>query len=243
MNDNEPDDDGIKDLLDELDGKKQKAEKPKEEKKKIPNPSIVAGTIEIEKIKFNERNRPIDNERIQELMESIQTFGLLVPIIINKENELLDGERRVRACQAIGLKEIPFIRRKEGFDEASVIANYIRENLSVEQVAWILKEQEGTQEEISKKFGISQGRISQLIGKRIYSRIERKSRKWTKPRHVKRYILPENVSVRVQKHAVEIVFKLNDEMIKNPLKSMELLWKEVKDFEGIVSDVRTGKAK
>lgn len=53
--------------------------------------------------------REFDEERLRELGESIRTYGLLQPIMVRPKNgkyELIIGERRLRACRLIGLKEI-----------------------------------------------------------------------------------------------------------------------------------------
>ncbi|MBN1153383.1 ParB N-terminal domain-containing protein [candidate division KSB1 bacterium] len=43
---------------------------------------------------------------VTELKESIQAVGLLNPIIINSNNELLSGLRRLEACRQLGWTEI-----------------------------------------------------------------------------------------------------------------------------------------
>ncbi|MGH9975108.1 MAG: ParB N-terminal domain-containing protein, partial [Nitrososphaeraceae archaeon] len=47
---------------------------------------------------------------ISSLAESISAVGLLQPIVINENNELIDGQRRIRAYIQLGLKEIPYFR-------------------------------------------------------------------------------------------------------------------------------------
>jgi ParB family chromosome partitioning protein len=46
---------------------------------------------------------------ISSLAASIQKLGLLSPVVINEDNELLAGERRLTACKSIGWTEIPVI--------------------------------------------------------------------------------------------------------------------------------------
>jgi ParB family transcriptional regulator, chromosome partitioning protein len=47
---------------------------------------------------------------IKSLAESISTVGLLQPILINENNELIDGQRRIKAYIQLGRKEIPCCR-------------------------------------------------------------------------------------------------------------------------------------
>ena len=69
--------------------------------KKIPiNRIIITG---------DNPRREFDEEKLRELGESIRTHGLLQPIMVRPKNgnyELVIGERRLRACKLIGLKEI-----------------------------------------------------------------------------------------------------------------------------------------
>lgn len=61
--------------------------------------------IDIEKIIVKDRIRK-DFGNIQELSEDIQQNGLINPPVVNKEYELLAGERRLRACKALGWNQI-----------------------------------------------------------------------------------------------------------------------------------------
>ena len=62
-----------------------------------------------------------DEEKLQELSQSIKENGVLQPIIVRKSSiigyEILAGERRFRASQLAGLTEIPAIIRYLTDDE------------------------------------------------------------------------------------------------------------------------------
>lgn len=62
--------------------------------------------IDIDKIKVSSRIRK-DFGDINELAEDIKKNGLINPPAINKEYQLLAGERRLRACKKLGWKQIP----------------------------------------------------------------------------------------------------------------------------------------
>src|SRR5687768_18161452 len=54
-------------------------------------------------------------EALQELAESIKAQGVIQPLIVRERNggfELIAGERRWRAAQLLGLKEVPAIVRE-----------------------------------------------------------------------------------------------------------------------------------
>ena len=68
--------------------------------------------IEIVKIKWNDRVRT-DYGDIQELSNSIKTLGLLQPIVLDENDTLLAGGRRVTACALLKKTHIPFVRISE----------------------------------------------------------------------------------------------------------------------------------
>ncbi len=101
------------------------------------NPNLVT-IVRITKVE-PDRNQPrknFDEEKLQELADSIQSKGLIEPIIVQKQDdhyEIIAGERRWRACKLAGLKEIPVIVKE--YDnlervEISLIENIQRENLN-----------------------------------------------------------------------------------------------------------------
>ena len=63
-------------------------------------------TISIDSIIITDRTRKELGE-INSLAESIALFGLLQPIVINENNKLIDGQRRIMAYKLLGKTEIP----------------------------------------------------------------------------------------------------------------------------------------
>ena len=61
--------------------------------------------VDIKKVIIKDRIRK-DFGNIQELAEDIKANGLINPPVVNKEYELLAGERRLRACKELGWKQI-----------------------------------------------------------------------------------------------------------------------------------------
>jgi ParB/RepB/Spo0J family partition protein len=61
--------------------------------------------VNIEDIVIKSRIRE-DMGDLEELSKSIQDYGLLVPILINKQNILISGFRRVEACRLLGHSSI-----------------------------------------------------------------------------------------------------------------------------------------
>ncbi len=58
--------------------------------------------------KFNPKNR-LEGPRLKQLARSIEEVGLIYPVCVNQDNELIDGHRRVAAAKSLGWDEIPVI--------------------------------------------------------------------------------------------------------------------------------------
>jgi ParB/RepB/Spo0J family partition protein len=93
--------------------------------------------ISIDKIRSNpfQPRESFDKEKIEELAESIKEEGLLEPIIVRKKGktyEIIAGERRWKAYQFAGQKEIPaIIKDVDDFEarEISLVENWHRVDL------------------------------------------------------------------------------------------------------------------
>ena len=110
---------------------KEKAEKSNKEK----SDAIIVRISEVEPNREQPRKK-FDEEKLQELSESIKTYGLLQPILVQKRDEyyeIIAGERRWRAALKAGLKEIPVIvgdYSEKEILELSRIENIQREDLN-----------------------------------------------------------------------------------------------------------------
>ena len=69
----------------------------------------IVERISIDSVIVTSRTRK-DFGDISSLAESISAVGLLQPIVINENNELVDGQRRILACIKLGIRQIPFYR-------------------------------------------------------------------------------------------------------------------------------------
>ena len=83
--------------------------------------------IPVDSIKVRNRVRS-DAGDIQGLMDSIKRYGLLNPITVNEKNELIAGERRLRAAIHLGWRTIPAIVIS-GADRISEMEMEIEENV------------------------------------------------------------------------------------------------------------------
>ncbi len=118
--------------------------------------------------------RVFDQEKLDELTNSIKEHGVFQPIVLKKENNgylIVAGERRYRAAIRAGLKVIPAITRN--YDESQVIELSLIENLQREDLSPIeeaeaynqLKRTMGlTHQEIAMKVSKSRSHITNLLG-------------------------------------------------------------------------------
>ena len=86
--------------------------------------------------------RVIDDESMEEMVESIKEYGVLVPAIVRPRAkggyEILSGHRRHHACELAGLETMPAIIKDCSDDEATVImvdANIQREDILISEKA------------------------------------------------------------------------------------------------------------
>ena len=62
--------------------------------------------ISVYDIKVSERLRQQNNSKVAELVESIKNIGLLQPIVVDSDNNLLAGNHRLEAFKNIGYDRI-----------------------------------------------------------------------------------------------------------------------------------------
>lgn len=106
--------------------------------------------------------RNFDPAALEELAQSIKEKGLLQPLLVRPKGdmyELIAGERRYKASQMAGLREVPVIIRDIGDREAlelALIENLQREDLNPVEEAHGYKrllEMDMTQEEVAQAVG------------------------------------------------------------------------------------------
>ena len=117
--------------------------------------------------------KSFNEEKLNELAESIQQHGIVQPLIVQKRDErytIIAGERRFRAARIAGLREVPaIVREMDGREvmEVALIENIQRENLNpIEEAAairFLMKEHDLTQEEVAKRLSKSRPAIANSV--------------------------------------------------------------------------------
>ena len=122
---------------------------------------------------LNQPRRDFDNDKLQELSESIKEHGILQPIIVVQEGlnyKIVAGERRYRAAKMANLATIPCIIRKLSNTkvlELALIENIQREDLMPLEEATALhtltEQLSVSKTDLAKKLGKSRSYVSNMI--------------------------------------------------------------------------------
>ena len=72
---------------------------------------------------YNPANRTKEGEKLRRLISEIQGRGLIYPILITSDRDVIDGNRRLAACRALGHKTIECIVSDLDRDEAFTVVN------------------------------------------------------------------------------------------------------------------------
>ena len=136
------------------------------------NKIVELKVVEVEPNRKQAR-KEFNYKKLEELAESIKTFGVLQPIIVAKKDgyyEIIAGERRWRASKLANMKTIPAIIREDEDEEnthISIIENVQRENLNAIEKAQGYKEAMENYnlsvEEFSKKIGKTKSAITDIL--------------------------------------------------------------------------------
>jgi len=146
------------DLIDDFDKKK---------------PALSCGIEELSPNRYQPRKNFNDDDQ-KKLIASVKQSGIIQPIIVRKKAdagyEIIAGERRWRAAQAVGLKEVPIVIREATDVESatiSLIENILREDLNPLEEAnayvTLIETFNLSQEEVSSRTGKDRSTVANTI--------------------------------------------------------------------------------
>ena len=152
-----------------------------------PSPRVVekvSNEVPIDSVRPNpdQPRTQFKKEELQELSSSIETHGLLQPILVRKTDtdayEIIAGERRWQACKMAGLKKIPICIKEADDDnslELALIENIQRSNLNPIEEAYgyrrLMERRNMTQSEVAQV--MSKGRSTVANALRLLDLPER----------------------------------------------------------------------
>ena len=134
----------------------------------VPRPIEILSVIDVNKIRLspNQPRRSLDEEKLDELADSIREHGVIEPVIVRPVArdafELVAGERRFRAAVHAGLRGIPAVVRVLNDRQAletALVENIQREDIKPLECAQAYRR-------LMDEFGLSQEQVAERVGKK-----------------------------------------------------------------------------
>lgn len=128
-----------------------------------PTGELLLNINEVEPNRSQPR-KEFDEDTLLELADSVRQYGILQPLIVQKNKgyyEIIAGERRWRAAKLAGLKEVPVIIKEytsQQVVEISLIENIQRENLNPIEEAMAFKR-------LLEEFNLKQDEVAERVSK------------------------------------------------------------------------------
>ncbi len=198
------------------------------------NNSLKKVKIELLRAGQYQPRKVFNQEKLQELADSIKAQGLIQPIVVRPSPggffEILAGERRLRAAKLAGLKLVSVIVEEVSDRDAmslALIENIQREDLSaIEEAAALdrlVKEFQMSHDEIAKAVGRSRASVSNLI--RLLG-------------------LPAEVKSMIAKNMLEMgharaLLGLDDNMVINYARKIVAESMSVRKVESIINNLKS----
>ena len=137
----------------------------------------VLGTVPLSKITVREGFNPrddVERAELDRLTDSVREHGLIQPLVVREADggyELVDGERRYRACARAAVTEVPVVVREtdaetDGLDVA-LVANMSRVDLDPVEEARAIKrliDAGLTRKGVAERLSIPQSRVRERLG-------------------------------------------------------------------------------
>ena len=142
----------------------------------------AAMEIEINKIHAfkNHPFKVLDDEKMQDLIESVKLSGVLTPVLLrvdnNDEYEMISGHRRLHAAKMAGLTTIPAIVRELSDDDAVIAmvdANIQREELLPSEKAFAYRmkleamKRQGSRTDLTLSQNETKSRSDEVLSKQV----------------------------------------------------------------------------
>ena len=142
---------------------------------KAQEPASAAQELLIKNIAANpyQPRCNFDEEKLQELADSIKEFGVVQPVVVRKKGrsyELVAGERRLRAAGLAGLTKVPAIVKD--YDDAKMMEIALIENIQrhdlnpieeAQGLRRLMQEFKLTQEQTAEKVGRSRSAVTNIL--------------------------------------------------------------------------------
>ncbi|RQW90006.1 MAG: ParB/RepB/Spo0J family partition protein [Geobacter sp.] len=193
----------------------------------------------IEEIKPNSEQprKKFSLEKLEELAASIREKGIIQPLVVRKlqeHYEIVAGERRWRAAQKAGLREVPVVILDVSDDaalEIALIENIQREDLNV-------IEQAEAFHSLIEKFHLSQEEMARRVGK-DRSTVANSLRLLKLPPEIKNDILDERLTMG---HARAILSLESNDLMGHARQEILSKHLSVRETENLVKRLKSKRS-
>src|SRR5262245_36490093 len=140
-----------------------------------PGGALTRNEVPVEAIEKNpyQPRKSFDDDELSALRESIKNHGVLQPLVVRRVGDrfqLIAGERRLRAAEAVGLKAVPVtvvdFNDQQSF-EAALVENIQRADLNPIEKAQGFKDYLGryhmTHDQLAMRLGLGRPTITNLV--------------------------------------------------------------------------------
>ncbi|KAF0220848.1 MAG: chromosome partitioning protein ParB [Geobacteraceae bacterium] len=194
----------------------------------------------IEEIRPNKAQprKTFATEKLEELAASIREKGIIQPLVVRKKSdhyELIAGERRWRAAQKAGLREVPVVIQDVSDDtalEMALIENIQREDLNAVEEA-------EAYHALLEKFSLSQEELAKRVGKER-STVANSLRLLKLPAEIKRDIVEDRLTMG---HARALLALDSPEQVKEAREEIVKKHLTVRAAESLVKKLKTNRVK
>ena len=194
----------------------------------------------IEDIKPNKSQprKTFSTEKLEELAASIREKGIIQPLVVRKIGdhfELIAGERRWRASQRAGLREVPVVIQDVSDDiavEMALIENIQREDLNAVEEA-------EAYHALLEKYSLSQEELARRVGKER-STVANSLRLLKLPAEIKRDIVEERLSMG---HARALLALDSPEQMKRGREEIIRKHLTVRETEALVKRLKSNRVR
>lgn len=180
-----------------------------------------------------------DDDRIDELCQTIKTHGVIQPIVVrirNNKFEIIAGERRYRAVKKLNLDTVPAIVREFNDSQAASIA--LIENLQREGLTSI--EEANAYQQLIEMHNLTQESLAQRLGK-SQSTIANKIRLLHLSEPVKEALLHRKISERHARALLSLDTPEIQQKVLEDILSKELNVKQTETRVGFYKQVSKNK--
>lgn len=184
----------------------------------------------------NQPRKTFTPDKLEELAASIREKGIIQPLVVRKKGdhyELIAGERRWRAAQKAGLREVPVVIQDVSEDtalEMALIENIQREDLNAVEEA-------EAYHALMENFSLTQEELAKRVGK-DRSTVANSLRLLKLPPELKKDIVEERLAMG---HARAILSLDSDQQVREARDAIVKGGLTVREAESLVKRLKSGQ--